>query len=174
MSTAAQATGTIQKYQVYIKAAPQAIWDAITKPEWTSRYGYAPLVEYELRAGGKFRAHANAGMKNAGAPDVVIDGDVIEARPPRRLVQTWRMLMSPDLAAEGFSRLTYDIQEVRGGVTKVTVTHDLTDTPKIAGVLAGERESQGAGGGWNEVLSGLKTLLETGAQLPFQSGPEKR
>jgi hypothetical protein len=59
-------------------------------------------------------------------------------------------------------------------VTKVTVTHDLTDTPKIAAVLAGESESRGAGGGWSEVLSGLKTLLETGTQLPFQSGPEKR
>jgi hypothetical protein len=61
----------------------------------------------------------------------------------------------------------------RGGVTKLTVTHDLTGAPKLHSVVAGENESNGAGGGWSEILSGLKTLLETGSQLPFQSGPEK-
>ena len=81
--------------------------------------------------------------------------------------------MDAGLAAEGFTRLTYEIEEARGGVTKLTVTHDLTDAPKLAMLLAGNRESEGAGGGWNEILSGLKTLLETGSQLPFQSGPQK-
>jgi hypothetical protein len=80
------------------------------------------------------------------------------------------MLMDPATAAEGFTRLTYEIEPARGGVTKLTVTHDVTGAPKLAGLLAGESESVGAGGGWNEVLSGLKTLLETGAQLHHQSG----
>ena len=62
MTTAAAATSTIQVYRVYIKATPQAIWDAITKPEWTEKYGYAGLVEYDLRPGGPFRIHANEGM----------------------------------------------------------------------------------------------------------------
>jgi uncharacterized protein YndB with AHSA1/START domain len=172
MTTTAESSKTVQVYRVYIKARPQAIWDAITKPEWTERYGYAGLVDYELRPGGKALVHANEGMKAyPGMPEVVIDGEVVEANPPRKLVQTWRMLMSADMAAEGFTRLTYDIEEVRGGVTRLTVTHDLTGAPKIAAVLAGESESEGAGGGWSEVLSGLKTLLETGVQLPFQSGP---
>ena len=105
-------------------------------------------------------------------PDVIIDGEVVEANPPRKLVQTWRMLMDPGLAAEGFTRLTYEIEEARGGVTKLTVTHDVTGAPKLAALIAGERESEGAGGGWNEILSSLKTLLETGVQLPFQSGPQ--
>ena len=169
--TATETTKTVQMHRVYIKATPQAIWDAITKPEWTAKYGYAGLVDYELRPGGKALVHANEGMKAfPGIPDVIVDGEVIEANPPRRLVQTWRMLMTPELAAEAFTRLTYDIEEVKGGVTKLTVTHDLTGAPMIATVLAGESESQGAGGGWSEVLSGLKTLLETGVQLPFQSG----
>jgi uncharacterized protein YndB with AHSA1/START domain len=98
------------------------------------------------------------------------DGEVIEVDPPRKLVQTWRMLMTPDLAAEGFTRLTYELEEVRGGVTRLTVTHDASNAPMFAAVAAGEREHEGAGGGWNEILSGLKTLLETGQQLPFQSG----
>ena len=83
------------------------------------------------------------------------------------------MLMDPGMAAEGFTRLTYEIEPARGGVTKLTVTHDLTGAPTLNRVVTGESESEGAGGGWNEILSGLKTLLETGAQLPFQSGPEK-
>ena len=36
---------TTQVHRIYIKATPQAIWDAITKPEWTARYGYAGLAE---------------------------------------------------------------------------------------------------------------------------------
>ncbi|HVC35467.1 MAG TPA: SRPBCC domain-containing protein [Chloroflexota bacterium] len=164
-------TKTVQMYRVYIKATPQAIWDAITRPEWTVKYGYAMLLDYELRSGGKFRAHANEGMKAFGCPDVISDGEVIEADPPRKLVQTWRMTMSPELAAEAFTRFTCEIEPVRGGVTKLTVTHDVTGAPIWAAVLAGEGEATGAGGGWAEVLSGLKTLLETGQQLPFQSGP---
>lgn len=80
------------------------------------------------------------------------------------------MLMDPGMAAEGFTRLTYEIDQARGGVTRLTVTHDVSGAPKLAGLVAGDSESHGAGGGWSEVLSGLKTLLETGSQLPFQSG----
>lgn len=171
MSNVADISKTVQMYSVYIKATPQAIWDALTEPEWTGRYGYAGLVEYELRPGGAFRMHANEGMKAyPGIPDVIVDGKVVEAHPPRKLVQTWRMLMDADMAAEGFTRLTCEIEEGRGGVTKLTVTHDLTGAPTLAALVAGEYESKGAGGGWSEVLSGLKTLLETGAPLPLQSG----
>lgn len=158
-------------YTVYIKATPDEIWEAITKPEWTAKYGYATLVDYELKSGGAFRAYSNDGMKAMGCPDIISDGEVIESEPPHKLVQTWRMTMTPELAAEAFTKLTWELQPARGGVTKVTVTHDVTGAPMWAAVLRGERESSGAGGGWNEVLSGLKTLLETGHQLPFQSGP---
>jgi uncharacterized protein YndB with AHSA1/START domain len=162
---------TVQVYRVYIKATPESIWEAITKPEWTVQYGYAPLVDYELRSGGAFKAFANEGMKAFGCPDVISDGEVIESNPPRKLVQTWRMIMTPELAAEAFTRVTYDIEPVRGGVTKLTVTHDVTGAPMWGAVARGEGESSGAGGGWSEILSGLKTLLETGHPLPFQSGP---
>lgn len=162
---------TVQMHRVYIHAEPQAVWDALTRPEWTQRYGYAPLVEYDLRPGGAFRAHANEGMKALGCPEIISDGEVIEADPPRRLVQTYRMTMTPELAAEAFTRLTCELEPVRGGVTRLTITHDVSGAPIWAAVLRGESESRGAGGGWSEILSGLKTLLETGRQLPFQSGP---
>ncbi len=162
----------VQVHRVYIQATPDAIFEALTSPEWTVQYGYAPLVDYQLRPGGSFRAHANEGMLALGCPDVISDGEVIEVDPPRRLVQTWRMTTTPELAAEGFTRLTYEIDAVRGGVTRLTVTHDVARAPMWAFVLRGDGESAGAGGGWSEILSGLKTLLETGAPLPLQSGPQ--
>jgi uncharacterized protein YndB with AHSA1/START domain len=161
------ATQTVQVYRVYIKATPQAIWDAITKPEWTQKFGYGGSAEYDLRPGGSYRGLASPEMVEQGAPEVAVDGEVIEADPPRKLVQTWRMLMDPGMSAEGFTRLTYEIKEGQGGVATLTVTHDLTGAPLTAALLAGANESQGAGGGWSYVLSGLKTLLETGKQLDW-------
>ena len=162
MATATTETKvTTHVYRVYIKATPQAIWDAITKPEWTERYGYGGRVEYQLRPGAAFRWHTTEAMRSIGAPDVGIDGEVIEADPPRRLVQTWRMAMDPQTAAEGFTRLTYEIETGKGGVTKLTVTHDLEGAPKLAAMVSGEM-GEVAGGGWSWVLSDLKTLLETG------------
>ena len=158
-------TKTVQVYRVYIRATPEAIWTAITDPEWTDRYGYGGRAEYDLRPDGAFRLLASDAMRAQGAPEVAIDGEVVEADPPRKLVQTWRMAMDPGLAAEGFSRLTYEIEPApHGGSTKLTVTHDLTGVPGLAPMVAGEYEDT-AGGGWPWVLSGLKTLLETGAQL---------
>ncbi len=67
MTTAAQQKVTTQVYRVFIKATPQAIWDAITRPEWAQKYGYACPVEYDLRPGGKYRSLANEPMKAHGA-----------------------------------------------------------------------------------------------------------
>jgi uncharacterized protein YndB with AHSA1/START domain len=167
MTTATQAAQTVQVYRVYIKATPQAIWDAITKPEWTQKFGYGGSAEYDLRPGGTYRGLASQEMIDQGAPEVAVDGEVIEADPPRKLVQTWRMLMDPRTSAEGFTRLTYEITEGKGGVATLTVTHDLSGAPVTAALLAGAWESQGAGGGWSYVLSGLKTLLETGKPLDW-------
>jgi uncharacterized protein YndB with AHSA1/START domain len=162
---------TTQVYRVDIKATPQAIWDAITKPEWTERYGYGGRAEFDLRPGGAYRGLTGAAMRSMGAPDVAVEGAIVEADPPWRLVQTWRMVMDEAMASEGFTRLTYEIKEGKGGVTRLTVIHDLEGAPKLALLLSGGLEGQGAGGGWSWVLSGLKTLLETGAPLePAQIG----
>ena len=156
---------TTQVHRVYIRATPEAIWEAITRPEWSARYGYGGQVEYDLRPGGLYRAHASEEFLAAGAPEVVIDGEVLEADPPRRLVQTWRMLMDPEMVAEGFTRLTYEIEPVEGGATKLTLIHELEGAPRLYALLDGELEDRGAGGGWDWVLSDLKSLLETGKTL---------
>ena len=170
--TSTNETGTsTQVYRIYIKATPEAVWEAITRPEWTERYGYGGLVDYDLRPGGAYRARSSEAMRQGGAelgypiPDVVADGEVVEADPPRKLVQTWRMLMDPAMADEGFTRLTWEIHETQSGVSRLTVTHDLSGAPQVAALVRGALEDQGAGGGWAAVLSELKTLLETGKPL---------
>ncbi len=171
MTTTAETTVTTQVYRVYIKTTPEKVWDAITNPDWTERYGYGGRSEFDMRPGGTHRAMSSDAMKKAGAdmgfpvPDVIVDGEVIEADPPRKLVQTWRMLMDESIAAEGFTRLTYDIQQGKGGVTKLTVTHELEGAPKLALLVSGGLEDEGAGGGWSWILSDLKSLLETGESL---------
>jgi uncharacterized protein YndB with AHSA1/START domain len=169
MTTTTETKVTTQVYRIYIKASAQAIWDAITQPEWSERYGYGGKVVYDLRPGGKYAAYANEGMKQARAemggaptPDVIVDGEVVEVDPPRKLVQTFRMLMDPELEAEGFTRLTYEIAEKDHGISRLTLTHELEGAPRLAMFLGGAMEDFGAGGGWSWVLSDLKTLLETG------------
>jgi uncharacterized protein YndB with AHSA1/START domain len=162
-ATAAEKAATTQIYRVFIKATPQAIWDAITKPEFAARYGYCVPVEYDLRRGGKYRALANPPMKQHGAPDVIIEGEVLEIDPPHKLVQTWHPVWDPAGAAEPPTRLTFEIKHEQGGVCKLTVIHDLEGAPTTARTVAGQNEE--AGGGWAWVLSDLKTMLESGKAL---------
>jgi uncharacterized protein YndB with AHSA1/START domain len=98
-----------------------------------------------------------------GSGEVAIEGEVVEADPPRKLVQTWHALFSPETIAEPFTRVTWEIEEGDGGISRLTVTHDLRGAPTTAAFVTGEIPN--AGGGWSFMLSDLKTLLETGT--PF-------
>jgi len=159
---------TTQVYRVYIKATAEAIWDAITKPEWTERYGYTGFVDYELRPGGAYKVRATEPFRAASKaignelPEIIIEGEVLVADPPHKLVTTFHMMMDPGVAAEGFTRITHEITEGANGVCTLTLTHELEGAPTLAAILSGTFESQGAGGGHAWVLSDLKTLLETG------------
>ena len=116
--------------------------------------------EYELRPGGTFRTLASAEMRQHGGPDVIIDGEVIESDPPRKLVQTWRPLWDPESMAEGAKRLTWEIVPGGDGVCTLTVTHELANAPKTRYMVTGKDPN--AGGGWPFMLEDLKRLLETG------------
>ena len=123
-----------------------------------------------MKPGATYRGMTSEAMRAVGSPDVAIDGEVIEADPPNKLVQTWRMVMDDAMAAEGFTRLTYEIAEGKGGVTKLTVIHELQGAPQLQVLMSGGMEDTGAGGGWSWVLSDLKTLLETGRSMDWQDG----
>ena len=138
---------TTQVYSVFIKATPGQIWDAITKPEFTQKYFYGSHVTVT--------PEAYRGLDGAGG-DLVV-GTVFEYEPPARLVHGWRALYDPETAVEDDSRVTWEIEAQEGGYSKLTVVHDqLEGAPKTA---------QSVAGGWSYVLSGLKTLLETGEPL---------
>jgi uncharacterized protein YndB with AHSA1/START domain len=180
-SASTDTTSRTQVYRVYIKATADAIWTAITDPEWTNRYGYTGYANYDLRPGGAYTVRPNAEFKAAVSasgyecPDPVIDGEVIEADAPHRLVTTWRMLMDPTSAAEGFTRLTHEIKQIEPGFCRLTVTHELAASqPATAAIVAGTNEDVtgdggGGGGGHAWVLSDLKSLLETGSTLSGQA-----
>ncbi len=162
MTTTTERLVTTQVHRVFINATREAVWEAITQPEWAERYGYRGRTEYDLREGGSYRAFPTQEMLAHGAPEVIIEGEVLESDPPRKLVQTWRMLFDPVMSAEPPTRLTWEIEEEMG-VTRLTVIHELENAPVHASLVAGD--VQDAGGGWPFVLSDLKTLLETGTTL---------
>ena len=144
-----------QVYQVFIKASPEQVWDAITRPEFTARYFFGSRVQTTGEAGTPIRHLA------ADSDELWGDDAILESEPPRRLVHTWRSLYDPEMAAEPSSRVTWEIEPQPGGVIKLTVIHDhLEGSPKTAA---------GVSGGWTFVLSGLKTLLETGEPLAPRS-----
>ena len=138
---------TTQVYQVFILATPEQIWEAITNPDFTRQYFYASEVEF-----------AN-GRRTARGPNGELWNDeaIVDWSPPRKLVHEWRSLYDPELSTEETSRVSWEIEPQDGGVTKLTVVHDqLEGAPKTA---------ESVSGGWMFILSGLKTLLETGKPL---------
>jgi uncharacterized protein YndB with AHSA1/START domain len=145
-------TQTTQVYQVFIKSTPEQIWEAITKPEFTSRYFHGSLADSTFEPGTPYRSWSPDRSK------LWIEGEILEADPPRRLSHTWTSLYDPETAGEEPSRVTWEIEPQDGGYSKLTVVHDqLEGAPKTAAGVSGA--------GWMMVLSGLKTLLETGEPL---------
>lgn len=169
MSADPKASMTTQVYEVYIRATPQAIWDAITSPEWSVKYGYKGEVEYELRPGGAYRAHSTKEMKAMGMADVVVDGVVESADPPHKLVHTYRFLFSPEMKAEGFTRITWEIEKVHADFSRLSVTHELSGAPIMAGLVSSKFNEMGTGG-WAWILNDLKTVLETGSSMGGDGG----
>jgi uncharacterized protein YndB with AHSA1/START domain len=152
MTTMTETATTTQVYATFIKATPEQIWEGITDPDFTEKYFYGSRAKFDLRPGGRY-----SGVSAADESQVLVDGEVVESDPPRKLVHTWRALYDPETAGEPYSQVSWEIEPQDGGFTKLTVVHDrLDESPKTAENVAG---------GWSYVLSGLKTLLETGKPL---------
>jgi uncharacterized protein YndB with AHSA1/START domain len=140
---------TMEKvFEIYIKTTPERLWEAITDPDLRSQYTFGMRVESDWTPGSRFQG------THPMAPGPLTEGENLEVDPPRRLVQSFNALWSDDVKAEGTSRVTWEIEPV-GDSCRLTVTHDQLR----------EGANDEIYGGWPQILSGLKTLLETGETL---------
>src|SRR5437899_4673654 len=140
----------VQIYQVFIRTTPEKLWQALTDGEVTKKYFFGETIHSDWKRGSKWYSPVPNGS-------LAVEGTVLEADPSRRLVITWHPLYDPELSTE-HSRVTYLIEK-RGEVCKLTVTHELAEAPKTAKHVDED--------GWTTILSGLKTLLETGESMPM-------
>jgi uncharacterized protein YndB with AHSA1/START domain len=136
-------------YVTYIRTTPEKLWQALTDPKFTHLYFYGTIQESEWKPGAAWRMMIPGGR-------VCDSGEVLEAEPPRRLVLKWRNEFMPDLRAEGYSRMTYEIEKA-GASLKLTVTHEM-DKP-------GSKFIESVSDGWPSILASLKSFLETGESL---------
>ena len=136
-------------FEIYIKTTPERLWQAITDPEMRRKYNFGVEVISDWKPGSRYK-----GIPRQRPDMTIFDGENLEVDPPRRLVQSYRALWSDDAKGEGTSRVTWEIEPV-GDSCRLMVTHDQ--------LRAGARPE--LYGGWPMVLSGLKTLLETGELL---------
>src|SRR5581483_8820648 len=138
---------TMEKlYEIYIKATPEQLWHAITDTQMRRKWNFGAMVTSTWKKG--------AAIKGKGDERLIFEGEVLEADPPRRLVHTMVALWGEDVKAEGASRVTWEITQVRDSC-RLLVTHDQLR----------EGANEQLYGGWPMVLSGIKTLVETGQIL---------
>jgi uncharacterized protein YndB with AHSA1/START domain/DNA-binding transcriptional ArsR family regulator len=143
----ANGRGTMTVFEIYIKTTPERLWEAITDDEMKRKYSFGVGVTSEWTPGSRYESSV------PGVIDIAA-GENLEVDPPRRLVQSFNALWSEDVKAEGTSRVTWEIEPV-GDSCRLTVTHDHLREGANAELY----------GGWPMILSGLKTLLETGETL---------
>jgi uncharacterized protein YndB with AHSA1/START domain len=139
--------GSMTVFEIYIKTTPERLWEAITSEEMRARYNFGVGTASDWTEGSEYKAEVPGVVEIAG-------GENLEVDPPRRLVQSFNALWSDQVKSEGTSRVTWEIEPV-GTSCRLRVTHD----------QLGEGANNELYGGWPMILSGLKTLLETGEDL---------
>jgi uncharacterized protein YndB with AHSA1/START domain len=140
---------TMEKvFEIYIKTTPERLWEAITNPEMRRKYTFGLTVKSDWTPGSRYEG------RSSKAPEPILAGENLEVEPPRRLVQSFNALWSEEVKSEGTSRVTWEIEKIEDSC-RLTVTHDQLR----------EGANSELYGGWPMILSGLKTLLETGEKL---------
>jgi uncharacterized protein YndB with AHSA1/START domain len=148
---------TAHVYQTFIRATPEQVWQAITDPAWTQRYFHGTAPERPFAAGQPYRTTI------VGTDRPAVEGVIEEMDPPHRFVQTWRVLYDTAMSEEPPSRVTWEIDSVGDGLTRVRLVHgDLAASPRT---WASVKD------GWVWVLDSMKSLIETGEALPSITDP---
>jgi len=139
------------QYEIYIRATPEQVWEALLDPAFTRQYFHGTAFDRPPVQGEPFQT-----LLPDGSP--AVDGTIEVLDPPRRLVHTWHTLYDAELAAEPVSRVEWHVEPAGEGLTRLRLLHgDLAQSPKTWANVEH---------GWVWILDGLKTLLETGEPLP--------
>jgi uncharacterized protein YndB with AHSA1/START domain len=136
-------------YVTYIRTTHEKLWKALIEPEFTRQFWYDTTQDSEWKPGSSWKILIPDGR-------VADSGEVVEIEPRRRLVLKWRHELGPELKAEGFSRLTYELEK-EGNSVKLTVIHEIEKE--------GSKFIEAVSSGWPHILASLKSLLETGESL---------
>jgi uncharacterized protein YndB with AHSA1/START domain len=134
-------------YVTYIRTTPEKLWAALTGPEFMKQYWFGMHCESQWTPGSPWKLVDDDGQ-------VWDAGSIVEAVPRQRLVIRWRHQNKPELAAEGDSLCTMELEPEESAV-KLSITHSIDCEPS--------KLISNVSGGWPKVLSNLKSLLETGA-----------
>jgi uncharacterized protein YndB with AHSA1/START domain len=136
-------------YVTYIRTTLEKLWRALTEPEFQRQFWFGVTQESDWKPGASWCMKFSDGR-------LADAGEIVEIEPNRRLVLKWRHEMRPELKAEGYSRMTYHLEQ-KGEDVKLTVRHEM-DVPDSKFIVA-------VSGGWPMILSSLKSFLETGKPL---------
>ena len=136
-------------YVTWIRTTPEKLWQALIDPEFTRRFWCECWQDSDWKPGSSWRLMIRDGR-------VGDSGEVIEIEPNRKLVLSWRNEFKPEMHEEGYSRLTYELEQI-GTSVKLTVIHESE--------RAGSKLIEAVSGGWPLILASLKSLLETGEPL---------
>ena len=145
-------------YVTFIRTTIESLWNALREPEFTRQFWFETVQECEWKKGSPWSIKFADGR-------LADSGEVVEIDPPRKLVLKWRNELFPEMTAEGYSRMTYALEQ-QGEVVKLTLKHemDVSESTFIKGVS----------GGWPIILASLKSLLETGKSIEMtQHSPKE-
>jgi uncharacterized protein YndB with AHSA1/START domain len=143
------------QYVSFIRTTPERLWSALTEDaEFMQQYWFGVRCESEWQPGSSWKmVHSDGSISDAG--------EIVEAVRPTRLVIRWRHQRNPELAEEGDSLCTMEL-EPAGSAVKLSIIHTIERDPsKLIAAVSG---------GWPKIISNLKSLLETGAVVLNESG----
>lgn len=138
--------------RIAIKSSPEQVWQALTDPDKTSKFWFNCAIRSDWQIGSPFELWGADGKKHA-------EGVILACEPPRKLAMSWRFLVMPGAEGDAPSRITWEIEPHGGlpGVTFVTAVHEEIEQAAFTARILEN--------GLPIVLSGMKTLLETGHAL---------